>query len=256
MTVPWELDMTLLQPHPPVADWLEALSHDSPFERGRKTSVGGRTVPPLSAVPSLFSFLKDSEPGIRLQAIMALGNLGEVVRRVLPMLRAALRETALEDVDESVRACAVHAILQVGPQPATEVCGLIDSLQEKIELVRFHAAIALGNLGCAARSAVPALIRTALRDEEPAVRLEAAMALWNIDHKGPLVVPALIKALADDNELICWIAADCLGQIGPEARDAVPALQQALRRPFKMGLIGKGVALALRRIDPEAAADG
>src|SRR5262249_19434764 len=128
----------------------------------------------------------------------------------------------------------------------------IDSLQDEIELVRFHAAVALGNLGCAARSAVPALIRTALRDEEPAVRLEAAMALWKIDHKGPLVVPALNKALADDNELICWMAADRLGQIGPEARDAVPALQQALRRPFKIGLIGKAVALALRRIDSEA----
>src|SRR5262249_37594706 len=162
-------------------------------------------VPPLSAVPSLFSFLKDSEPGIRLQAVAAVGNLGEVVHRILPMLRVALRERALEDVDESVRTAAVHAILQIGPQPATEVCGLIDSLQDKIELVRFHAAVALGNLGYAARSAVPALIHTALRDEEPAVRLEAAMALWKIDRKGPLVVPALIKALANENELICWI---------------------------------------------------
>src|SRR5262245_60002974 len=116
MAVPWELRMPLSQPLPPVADWLEALSHDSAFERGPKTSVGGRAVPPLSAAPSLFSFLKDSEPGVRLQAVAALGNLGEVAHRVLPMLRAALRETALEDVDESVRACAVHAILQVGPQ--------------------------------------------------------------------------------------------------------------------------------------------
>jgi HEAT repeat protein len=246
--------MALLQQHPPVAGWLEALSHDSPFECGLKTSLGGRTVPPLSAVPSLFSLLKDSDRGIRVQAATALGNLGELVRRILPMLRAALREIALEDVDESVRTLAVHAILQVGPQPATEVCSLINSLQDNIKLVRFHAAVALGNLGCGARPAVPALIHSALRDDDPAVRLEAAMALWKIDRKGPLVIPALIRALADDNELICWIAADCLGQIGPEAREAVPALQQALRRPFKIGLIGKGVALALQRIDPQATA--
>jgi HEAT repeat protein len=100
------------------------------------------------------------------------------------------------------------------------------------------------------------LIHAALWDEDPAVRVEAAMALWKIDRKGPLVIPALIKALADDNELICWIAADYLGQIGPEARQAVPALQHALRRPFKMALIRKGVALALERIDPQAAAAG
>jgi HEAT repeat protein len=103
---------------------------------------------------------------------------------------------------------------------------------------------------------MPALIHTALWDEDPAVRLEAAVALWKIDRTGPLVIPALIKALADDNELICWIAADCLGQIGSEAREAVRALQQALRRPFKMALIRRGVALALERIDPHAEAEG
>jgi hypothetical protein len=62
----------------------------------------------------------------------------------------------------------------------------------------------------------------------------------------------LIDALGDGNELVCWIAADALGQIGPDARDAIPALQQALRRPFKMGLVARGVALAIRRIDPQA----
>jgi len=79
------------------------------------------------------------------------------------------------------------------------------------------------------------------------------MALWKIDRKGPLVVPALVRALGDANELICWIAADCLGQIGPEAREAVPALRQALRRDFRISLIKAGVNLALERIDPQSA---
>jgi hypothetical protein len=56
--------------------------------------------------------------------------------------------------------------------------------------------------------------------------------------------------------MIIWIAADCLGQIGPEARDAVPELQRALRRPYKIGLIRKGVALALQRITGQANAEG
>jgi hypothetical protein len=94
MTVPWELGMALWQQHPPVADWLEALSHDSPFEGGSKTSRGGRAVPSLSAVPSLFSLLKDSDRGIRMQAVTALGNLGELVRRIPSMLRVALRTMA------------------------------------------------------------------------------------------------------------------------------------------------------------------
>jgi len=205
---------------------------------------------------SSFRFYKDPDRDVRVRVVTALGTLGGQAHRVVPVLRAALKETAVNDNDESVRTHAAHALLEVGPEPDSEVAGLIDSLQNELEILRFHAAIALGNHGRDAQPAVPALIHTALWDQDPAVRVEAAVALWKIDRTGPLVIPVLIKALADDNELICWIAADCLGQIGPEARQAVPALQQALRRPFKIALIRRGVALALERIDPHAAATG
>jgi HEAT repeat protein len=96
------------------------------------------------------------------------------------------------------------------------------------------------------------LTHAALWDEDSAVRVGAALALWKIDrNKAPLVIPALTGALGDANELVCWMAADALGQIGPAAQEAVPSLRQALRRPFKMALVGRGVALALRRIDSQ-----
>jgi HEAT repeat protein len=247
-----EFHKALLLQQPPLVDWLEGLSHDGPFEPDQHTSFEQQTAPRLEAVPSLISLLQDSDPRIRIQVVKALEGLGERARRVLPMLRAALKEIVLKDSDGSVRSHAMHAILQVGPQPASEIAGLIDSLQDDIEVVRFHAAIALGDLGSAAQPSVPALIHTARWDENPAVRVEAALALWKIDRKGPLVIPALIEALANRNEFICWMAADSLGQIGPEAREAIPALQQALQRPFKTALIRKGVALALERIDRPA----
>ncbi|HEV3263845.1 MAG TPA: HEAT repeat domain-containing protein [Gemmataceae bacterium] len=238
----------------PLADWLVALSHDSPFEQPQASAAGGEASPPLAAVPSLLSLFKDSDREVRLRAVTALGDLGEEVRRVLPALRAALREAALDDADDGVRAEAVRALLRAGPQPATEVGALVDSLHSDVDVVRFHAAIALGDLGPAGGPAVPGLIRAALWDEDPAVRLVAAMALWKIDRKGPLVVPALVRALDDANELVCWIAAECLGQIGPAAREAVPALRQALQRKFRISLIKTGVILALERIDPQAVA--
>ena len=251
MAAPPKHDQPVLRQQPPLADWLEALSHDSPFERGEDPSIWDQTAPRLALVPVLISLLKDPDRDVRVRVLKALGILGGQAHRVLPVLRAALKEAAVKDDDESVRACATHALLQVGPEPDTEIGGLIDSLRNELEVLRFHAAIALGHLGREARPAVPVLIHTALWDQDPAVRVEAAVALWKIDHTGPVVIPALIKALADDNELICWIAADCLGQMGAEARQAVPALQQALRRPFKISLIRRGVALALERIDPQ-----
>jgi HEAT repeat protein len=238
---------------PPLADWLVALSHDSPFDRPQ-ADARGVTSPPLMAVPSLLSLLKDSDGAIRRQAVTALGALGGEVRRVLPALRAALGEAALSDEDDSVRAEAVRALLQAGPEPATEVGALVDSLFSPVDVVRFHAAVALGDSGPAGRPAVPRLIRAALWDDDPAVRVEAAMALWKIDRKGPLVIPALVGALDDANELICWIAAEYLGQMGPAAREAVPALRQAMHRDFRLSLIKTGVMLALERIDTPATA--
>jgi HEAT repeat protein len=245
----------LIPQHPPLVDWLEALSHDSPFEGRQEPSIWDHAGPRLAQVPLLISFLKDPDRDVRGRALMALGNLGGQAHRIMPVLRAALQETALEDEDESVRTRAAHALLQVGPEPDSEVAGLTDSLHNELEVVRFHAAVALGNLSRHARPAVSTLIHTALWDEDPAVRVEAAAALWKIDRKGPLVLPALIKALADDNELICWMAADYLGQIGPEAREAVTALRQALRRSFKIGLIRKGIALALERINGQVSVE-
>jgi HEAT repeat protein len=249
MTAHSELGMTHLQQHPPIADWLEALSHDSPFERPYSQAAGVGASPQLAAVPSLLSLLKDADRSIRRRAITALGNLAEEIRQVLPVLRDGLREAALHDEDDHVRIEAARALLQAGPQPATQIAALVDALHSEVDVLRFHAAISLGHLGSDGRPAVADLIHTSLWDEEPAVRVEAAMALWKIDRKLPLVLHVLVKSLEDANEMICWIAAERLGQLGSAAREAIPALRQALQRDFRVSLIKKAVLLALERID-------
>ena len=243
--------MALLQQQLPIANWLEALSHDSPFDRPRAQATRIGTSPPLSAVPSLLSLLKDPDRTIRCRAITALGDIAEEIRRVLAAFRDGLSEAALHDGDDHVRNEAIRALLRAGPQPATQVAALVDALHSEIDVVRFHSAISLGDLGSEGRPAVAALIHTSLWDEASAVRVEAAMALWKIERKLPLVLHVLVNALEDSNELICWIAAERLGQLGPVARDATPALRQALQRDFRVSLIKKAVLLALECIDPQ-----
>jgi HEAT repeat protein len=100
------------------------------------------------------------------------------------------------------------------------------------------------------------LIHAGLWDDDPAVRVGAAVALWKLDdHKNPLVVHVLTKALDDANELICWVAVDCLGQMGPAAHEAVPALRRLLQKDFRISLIKRAATLALERIDPQAQAE-
>jgi hypothetical protein len=238
--------------NPPLTHWLLALSHDSPFEKPQAPVSQTETFPSLATAHRLLSLLKELDPSVRLRAARGLGELAEEVRRILPTLRAALENAALYDEDDEVRTEAVHALLQAGPQPATEVGGLIDALNSDIGVVRCHAAIALGEKGPAAQSAVPALTHASLWDDEPAVQVAAAMALWKIERKAPLVRHVLARALTSSNELICWVAAECLGQMGPAARDAIPALRLALRRDFRLSLVKRGVRLALERIDPQA----
>jgi HEAT repeat protein len=232
-----------------------ALSHDSPFEEAQSPADRPRTSPPLSALPSLLFLLEDADREVRLRAVAALGDLAGEIRQVLPALRATLGEAALHDGDDSVRAGAARALLRAGPQPATEIAALVDALHSAVDVVRFHAATALGGLGRDGRAAEPDLIHASLWDGRSAVRLGAAMALWKVGHKGPLVLEVLTEALGDADELVCWVAAECLGQMGPEAHEAVPALRQALGRDYRLALVKTGVRLALERIDPQAAAE-
>jgi HEAT repeat protein len=191
---------------------------------------------------------------------VTLETLGTQGLSVVPALRAALRQAAWRDADEDVRQAAVQAVVQLGPQPRSALAALSDSLEDELAEVRFQAAISLGEMGKEARPATGALIRTHLYDPDPAVRAEAAVALWKIDRQAEAVVPALIRALGEANEFVCWIAADCLGDIGPAARDAVPALRAALsswrcsasghrRRPRHdpASVLDRGLTVGLKR---------
>jgi HEAT repeat protein len=242
---------TLAIPDPPLVNWLVALSHDSPLEAHAPDARRG-TSPPLTAVPSLLSLLKDPDRNVRRRTALAAGNLAREVRWVLPALRTALEDVALHDADDSVRSEAVEALLQAGPQPATEVAALEDALHSALDVVRFHAALALGDLGPVARSAVPALIHVCSWDEELSVRVGAAMALWKIDERRvSLVLHVLTEALANENELICRVAAENLAQMGSEASEAVPALREALRRSYRHSIVPTSVRLALDRIEAQ-----
>lgn len=235
----------------PVADWLLALNPDSPPDQ---QGIGAASdSPPLAAAPSLVTLLKDGAPDVRTRAAAALGNIAAAARYALPAIRKALDDVARSDADEAVRSEAVRALLKAGPEPSTEVAGFIDALHSEIDLVRFHAAVILSHAGPAGEAAIPALIHASLWDDEEAVRVAAAMALWKLEANAVLAVDVLVKALDDSNELLCWIAAEYLGQIGPAAAEAVPALQRILNRDFKLPIIKAAVMLALQRIQGQPA---
>ena len=100
----------------------------------------------------------------------------------------------------------------------------IEVLKDKDVRVRNAAAFVLGQIGPAAKDAVPALSE-ALKDKEGYVRRAAVSALGRIGPAAKDAVPALMVALKHKNRRVRSYAANALGQIGPAAKAAGPALK-------------------------------
>jgi HEAT repeat protein len=127
--------------------------------------------------------------------------------------------------------------------------GLIKQLDVGDEPTRANAAEALGDLGPAAKTAIPSLV-LAMRDEAEAVREQATLALVEIGADEG-AVPALTGAVQDSDAVVRAGAASALGGIGSGARSAVPALIEALKDHDPS--VKCAAADALRRIDQAAA---
>jgi HEAT repeat protein len=104
---------------------------------------------------------------------------------------------------------------------------LIQELKEGDDANRAEAAEALGLLGPNGKTALPALL-LALRDEYELVRQNALRSIIAI---GPdaTATQALTDSLKDSDNLVRALSANALGQLGPLARQSVPALREALK---------------------------
>jgi HEAT repeat protein len=109
---------------------------------------------------------------------------------------------------------------------------------------------AMGNIGPAARDAVPALLRNATNGDS-SLRWHASNALAAIGAEPGRVVPVLTNALQDENSRPS--AAFALGEFGPSAKPAASLLIALLKSP--QDRTDKSIYTnALKKIDPEAAA--
>src|SRR5262249_30031976 len=120
----------------------------------------------------------------------------------------------------------------LGPAARDAVPALEDALRDKQEAdLRMRAALALGAIGPAARSAQKSLIN-ATADPEARVRVYAADALGRIDDTQiKLVVNGLrevLKSRAVDVR-VRTTAAAFLGELGPRAAEARPELNDAAK---------------------------
>jgi RNA polymerase sigma factor (sigma-70 family) len=180
------------------------------------------------AIPHLLTALKDPSQENRNWVLYAIGQFGPDARSAVPAVAALLKKGTKAD-----RVIAAEVLGRIGPAAAGAVPALVELLKDRSKMECFVAATALGRIGPGAREAVPPLIDL-LNDTAPR-RFPFDMALL------PLFAGPQEYILAGD-------AARALGEIGPAARAALPALLSATD-PAIEGMVRE----AIRMIDPSAA---
>jgi HEAT repeat protein len=134
-----------------------------------------------AAVPALRRLVGDAAkaPGLRYSAAYALGRIGPAAKEADPDLRK-LAETD----DELMATVAIWAALKVAPEDKSLFERAVPLLRRALrgdrEMVRLEAAVALGDIGPAAATAIPILELVAEDDPVKGVRNAAAEALQKI----------------------------------------------------------------------------
>jgi HEAT repeat protein len=183
----------------------------------------------------------------RAETAKALGNIGALSPAVVPELLRLLRE----DDDEAVKTESARALGKIGEKAVAATRALTAVLADtgSGDALRGEAARALARVNPQAPGTATAL-RAAMADSSGHVSVCAAEALWRVSGDSAKSVPALTARLGDPG--VRAVAAQALCRIGPAAKAAVPALLAAAKD--KDRLFHESVVMALRRIDPNAAA--
>lgn len=127
----------------------------------------------------------------------------------------------LKDPDPRVREAAGFVICEYGREAKPALTNLMDTINDPNLQTRIFAIYTLGDIGPEARLAVPTLEKC-LKDE--GVRVSAAFALWRIDRQTNVALQILPEVVSSNPD-----ASYELGEIGPAAAEAVPALIEAAK---------------------------
>ncbi len=169
---------------------------------------------------ALVGKLTSADESVRLQAIDQLGARGEKAAEAVAPLTELLKDSSVE-----VRAHAARSLGEIVVPAKPAVAALAQLVKDPDETVRRQAVRAVMAIRPGPQITVPLAVDL-LEDSDPGVRIRILHAVADA---GPKAVPALIVALK--NEKAAYWACLVLREIGPAAKDAVPALVEKLQDP-------------------------
>lgn len=226
--------------------------------RGNMMSVLKRLGPAAwEAAPAMTGILSDNNPKVVAGALTVLKAIGPEASFCWPAIQPLLTNS-----DPTIRMLAAAASAHITGNPKIAIPVLVEGLEGRIAGVpkseisvdirqglpglvtsgREAAAILLGELGSAARAAIPAL-EQCLEDTNEWVRLAAAQAVCRIGGDSKKALPVLLAILDSQpapshgqspspNNYGLIRTIEAIEEMGPAARPAIPALERV--RTFSM----------------------
>jgi len=171
-------------------------------------------------IDKLIAQLGDSDVQVRRAAARSLRELEDDRLRAIP----ALTDSVVEDVNDEVRRLSIQVLGEIGPPANASLPILSRALEDSQESVRIAAALAIARIAPDSESYRPILIR-AMRAGNGGTLL----AVGKMGADARWAVPTLVDLLSHELVQIRSLAAHTLGQIGPAASDAAPALERMSR---------------------------
>jgi HEAT repeat protein len=169
----------------------------------------------------LTALLEKDDEGTRAIILGTLERLGQKARPMAPVLVGLLNGR-----DVPSRIYAAKAVCRVDPKHAREALPVLVELL-KDESYQDTVIDALQGMGPAAKGAVPALITLLDNAEHLHRKLGIINVLRGLGQDAKAAIPALTRKLSEEQTSIH--AADALGQIGPQAKPAIPMLKVLLK---------------------------
>ena len=223
-------------------DWSLSMSTQKSFSVscGVRMSDAGRFAPAADEPCIARRRRTPSDETAKLQTIDQLGSRGRKAATVASLVEM------LQDASPNVRAHAAHALGVIGSPATSAVPALANLLKDADETVRRQAIRAIMTIHPGPKVTVPLAVKLLEEDADPGVRMRVLTAISEV---GAKAVPGLIEALKNDKA--AYWACLVLRDIGPAAKDAVPALTEKLQDPHPE--IRREVILTLAAMDDAAA---
>ncbi|MGB3768643.1 MAG: S-layer homology domain-containing protein [Phormidesmis sp.] len=194
----------------------------------RKAAADALAANGKAAVPELAKALESGNGATRAAAAYALNKIGPDAKEATPTLLEVIK-----DDDELVRALALSTLTQVGVENDILLNVLIAAVQNESGLVKDIAAESLVNIGGDAVPALGNLLKNKSADR--LAKQTAATLIGNINQADELgseavrsIIPILTETLDDGDSGVRTAAARALGDFGPLADVAIPALSRSL----------------------------